>query len=103
MTAKNVAAELENGVDLVSEGAAYAAVRGDGSVVTRGSGDGGNSNAVEDHLAWVVRRSVGILGAFAGAKEDQQCGARSGGGGSGLCSRGDAQTAEATPTQSKAK
>ena len=112
MTARNVAAELENGVDLVGKGAAYAAVRDDGSVVTRGSADdGGTSDAVEDHLAWVVRRSVGNRDAFAAAKEDQQCGARSGGGGSGLCSCegrwlfhlvGDAQTAEATPTRSKA-
>ena len=88
-------------------------MRDDGSVVTWGSADdGGNSNAVEDHLAWVVRRSVGNRDAFAAAKEDQQCGARSGGGGSGLLqlrrtmalsSRGDAQTAEATLTLSKAK
>ena len=41
MTAKNVAAELENGVDLVGNGAAYAVVRDDGSVVTRGSADDG--------------------------------------------------------------
>ena len=80
MAAKNVAAELENGVDTVGKGAAYAAVRDDGSVVTWGSADdGGISNAVEDHLALVVRRSVGNRGAFAAVKEDQQCGARSGG------------------------
>ena len=41
MTAKKIAEELENGVDLVGKGAAFAAVRDDGSVVTWGSVDDG--------------------------------------------------------------
>ena len=76
MTAKNVAAELENGVDLLGQVAAYAAVRDDGSVVTPRSADDGGHFA-RAHTLNLANELSDVLGVAQTEKSGGAPGSRS--------------------------